>query len=308
MISYDSIKELVEIATREGKKISEVCLKEQAEEMKLSEEEIYKKMEESFDVMLESAYWGAKEGRKSTSGLTGDEGYKMMRYSETKGGLMGSFMTKVMARGLSVSNCNAAMGRIVATPTAGSCGILPGCLIPMYEEKKIPKKEIVMSIFTAAAFGMVIAKNASISGAEGGCQAEVGSASAMAAAALVELAGGTPQMCADALGIALVNQMGLICDPVAGLVEIPCIKRNGAGVVIAFSSADMALAGIDLKIPADECIFAMKEVGDAMSREYKETAVGGLAGTPTGKHLMELVFGEGKGNSCKKTCKKCSGC
>lgn len=308
MISYDSIQELVDLATAEGKKISEICLKEQAEELKLSEDEVYKKMEESFDVMLESANWGSIEGRKSTSGLTGDEGHKMFLYSETKGGLMGGFMTKVMARGLSVSNCNAAMGRIVATPTAGSCGILPGCLIPMYEEKGYSKKEIVMSIFTAAAFGMVIAKNASISGAEGGCQAEVGSASGMAAAALVELAGGTPQMCADALGIALVNQMGLICDPVAGLVEIPCIKRNGAGVVIAFSSADMALAGIELKIPADECILAMKEVGDAMSREYKETAVGGLAGTPTGKKLLEQVFGEGREDSCKKNCKKCIGC
>lgn len=308
MISYDSIQELVDIAVSEGKKISEVCLKEQAEELKLSEEEIYKKMEESFDVMLESANWGAEEGRKSTSGLTGDEGHKMMQYSKTKGGLMGSFMTKVMARGLSVSNCNAAMGKIVATPTAGSCGILPGCLIPMYEEKKIPKRDIVMSIFTAAAFGMVIAKNASISGAEGGCQAECGSAAGMAAAALTELGGGTPRMCADALGIALVNQMGLICDPVAGLVEIPCIKRNGAGVVIAFSSADMALAGIDLKIPADECIVAMKEVGDAMSREYKETAVGGLAGTPTGKRLLEEVFGERGSTGCKKNCKKCKGC
>lgn len=308
MISYDSIQEIVDIATKEGKKISEVCLKEQAEEMKLSEEEVYKRMEESFDVMLESANWGSKEGRKSTSGLTGDEGHKMMMYSETGGGLMGSFMTKVMARGLSVSNCNAAMGRIVATPTAGSCGILPGCLIPMYEEKGIPKKDIVMSIFTAAAFGMVIAKNASISGAEGGCQAEVGSASGMAAAALVELGGGSPEMCATALGIALVNQMGLICDPVAGLVEIPCIKRNGAGVVIAFSSADMALAGIDLKIPVDECIHAMKEVGDAMSREYKETAIGGLAGTPTGKKLLAQVFGEGETDSCKKNCKKCRGC
>lgn len=301
MISYTSIKELVEIATEQGKKISEVCLADQAIELRISEEEVYRQMEHNFDVMIESAEWGAKRGRKSTSGLTGDEGYKMMEYSKTKGGLMGGFMTKVMARALSVSNCNAAMGRIVATPTAGSCGILPGCLIPMYEEKKISKKEIVMSIFTAAAFGMVIATNASISGAEGGCQAEVGSASAMAAAALVELMGGSPSQCADALGIALVNQLGLVCDPVAGLVEIPCIKRNAAGVVIAFSSADMALAGIDLKIPADECIEALKTVGDSMHTDLKETAMGGLATTATGKKLHEQVFG-------KKGCKNCSGC
>ena len=160
----------------------------------------------------------------------------------------------------------------------------------------MPKRDIVMSIFTAAAFGMVVAQNACIAGAQGGCQAECGSASGMAAAALVELMGGTPKMCADALGIAIVNQLGLVCDPVAGLVEIPCIKRNASGVVIAFSAADMALAGLDLKIPADECIEAMKSVGDAMSASLKETAAGGLAQTPTGRKLREQVFGKKKEN------------
>ncbi len=292
MISYRSIQELVDLANAEKKKISEIALADQAREMGLSEQEVYDRMEQSFDVMIESAQWGLQPGRRSTSGLTGSEGHTMMQYAEKSGGIMGTFMSKSVARALAVSNTNAAMGRIVATPTAGSCGILPGCLISMYEDKKFDKKDIVMSIFTAGAFGMVIANNASIAGAQGGCQAECGSASGMAAAALVELEGGTPQMCADALGIAIVNQMGLVCDPVAGLVEIPCVKRNASGVVIAFSSADMALSGIDLKIPADECIDTMKTVGDTMHSDFKETANGGLAATPTGKKLREQVFGK----------------
>lgn len=296
MITYKSIRELVELADAEGKKISEICLRDQAAQMMRSEEEVFEQMEKSFDVMIESEIFGRTPGCRSTSGLTGGEGERMRAYAKGNGGLMGSFMSGAVSRALAVSNCNAAMGRIVATPTAGSCGILPGCLVSMYEEKKMPKRDIVMSIFTAAAFGMVVAQNACIAGAQGGCQAECGSASGMAAAALVELMGGTPKMCADALGIAIVNQLGLVCDPVAGLVEIPCIKRNASGVVIAFSAADMALAGLDLKIPADECIEAMKSVGDAMSASLKETAAGGLAQTPTGRKLRQQVFGKKKEN------------
>ncbi|SET70679.1 L-serine dehydratase [[Clostridium] aminophilum] len=292
MINYDSILELVNLANDAGKKISEICLADQAKTLGKTEDEVYATMEKSFDVMMESAKWGAAPGRVSTSGLTGGEGYSMTQYAGTGKSIMGGFMSRAVATALCVSNTNAAMGRIVATPTAGSCGILPGCLIPMYLDKKAEKRDIVMSIFTAAAFGMVIAKNACIAGAQGGCQAECGSASGMAAAALVELMGGTPQQCADALGVAIVNQMGLVCDPVAGLVEIPCIKRNASGVAIACSSADMILSGIDLKIPVDECIDAMREVGDSMSSDLKETANGGLASTPTGKLLREKVFGK----------------
>lgn len=292
MLTYNSVKELVDLAVQNKCRISEICIKDQAKKMGKTEEELFEQMEKCFDTMCESAEWGEQEGRRSTSGLTGDEGYLMKKYAEKDGGLMGKPMSRAVSRALAVSNCNAAMGKIVATPTAGSCGILPGCLITAYKERQMPKKDIVMSIFTAAAFGMIIAQKASIAGAQGGCQAECGSASGMAAAALVELMGGTPQMCADALAIAIVNQEGLVCDPVAGLVEIPCIKRNASGVVIAFSSADMALAGIEAKIPADECIDAMREVGDAMSRDLKETATGGLAATPTGKKYRAQVFGE----------------
>lgn len=293
MIKYKSIAELVHAAEQAQQKISEVCLRDQAEQMMETEEALYRRMEESFDVMCASVQAGKDPALRSTSGLTGGEGGRMLRYAEEKsGGLSGQFMARAMGRAMAVSNCNAAMGRIVATPTAGSCGILPGCLVSMYEDRKFAKRDIVMSIFTAAAFGMVIAQNASIAGAEGGCQAECGSASGMAAAALVELMGGSPQQCADALGMSLVNQMGLVCDPVAGLVEIPCIKRNVSGVMIAFSSADMALSGIDLKIPADECIEAMHAVGQAMPSSLRETAKGGLAATPTGIRLRKQVFGD----------------
>ncbi len=290
MIQYNSIQEIVEVAEKAGLKISELCLKDQAQQLGITEEELYQEMEKDFDVMIEAADWGQQPGRISRSGLTGEEGYRMKQYAEQKGGLTGTLMTKAMARALAVSNCNAAMGRIVATPTAGS--ILPGCLVPMYEDRNFSKRDVVMSIFTAGAFGMVIATNACIAGAQGGCQAECGSAAGMAAAALVELMGGTPTQCADALGMVIVNELGLVCDPVAGLVEIPCIKRNAAGVILAYACADMALADIGLKIPADECITAMKEVGDRMSSDLKETAGGGLATTPTGKRLREQVFGK----------------
>lgn len=293
MIKYESIAELVQAAEREGLKISELCLKDQAVQMMETEDCLFHRMEQSFDVMCGSVETGKNPELRSTSGLTGGEGSSMLRYAEeTSGGLSGEFMTRAMGRAMAVSNCNAAMGKIVATPTAGSCGILPGCLVSMYEDRGFARRDIIMSIFTAAAFGMVIAKNASIAGAEGGCQAECGSASGMAAAALVELMGGSPQQCADALGMALVNQMGLVCDPVAGLVEIPCIKRNVAGVMIAFSSADMALSGIELKIPADECIEAMNSVGNSMPSSLKETAKGGLAATATGIRLRKQVFGD----------------
>ncbi len=259
--------------------------------MEKTSAEIYEKMEISFQVMRDSVKAGMDKDLKSTSGLTGGEGYLMNEYAGSGDTLCGSFMAGAMARALAVAGCNAGMGRIVAAPTAGSCGILPGCLVSLYEEKGYEEKDIVMSMFTAAAFGMVIANRASIAGAQGGCQAECGSAAAMAAAALVELKGGTPRQCADACAIAISGQMGLVCDPVAGLVEIPCIKRNATGLMIAFSSADMVLSGIEAKIPVDECLDAMKEVGDALPGSLKETAGGGLATTPTGQRLRKEIFG-----------------
>lgn len=291
MLKYESIQELVLEAEKRDIKISQLVLEDQAKSLEKSESEIYEKMEMSFQIMRESVKAGMDKNQRSTSGLTGGEGFLMNEYAKNNGGLSGSFMTKAIARALSASCCNASMGKIVAAPTAGSCGILPGCLVSLYEDKAYDLRDVVMSMFTAAGFGMVVASRASIAGAQGGCQAECGSAAAMAAAALVELEGGSPSQCADALAIAISSQMGLVCDPVAGLVEIPCIKRNASGLMIAFSSADMVLAGLDAKIPADECLDAMAEVGEALPRSLKETAKGGLAATPTGKKLRDQVFG-----------------
>ncbi|SEL19797.1 L-serine dehydratase [Butyrivibrio sp. ob235] len=293
MLKYESISDLVTAANARNIKLSQLALEDQAESMGITELELYEKMEINFDVMKRSVQEGMKKDLKSTSGLTGGEGYIMNEYAgKNDGGLCGTNMSKAIARALSVAGCNASMGRIVAAPTAGSCGILPGALVSLYEDRGFDEKDIVMSMFTAGAIGMVVANRASIAGAEGGCQAECGSAAAMTAAALVELMGGTPAQCADACAMAISNQMGLVCDPVAGLVEIPCIKRNVSGLMIAFSCADMALAGIKAHIPADECLDAMKEVGDVMSTTLKETAAGGLATTPTGIKLKEMVFSD----------------
>ena len=292
MLKYESVSELVQEAEARGRRISEIVLEDQAEAMECTALELYEKMEIDLHVMYESAKAGAEKGQKSMSGLTGGEGFRMTEYvRKKKGGLCGPFLGKAMAKALSVAGCNASMGRIVAAPTAGSCGILPGCILTLLEENIAEEKNAVMAMFTAGAFGMVIANRASIAGAQGGCQAECGSAAAMAAAAIVELMGGTPAQIADACAIAISSQIGLVCDPVAGLVEIPCIKRNVSGLMIAFSSADMALAGIEAKIPADECLDAMREVGDALPASLKETAGGGLAATPTGRKLQKQVFG-----------------
>lgn len=292
-MDYQWIRELIEEAEKAGSTIGTVIIKDQAQQMEVSEEEIYKRMESRLQVMEESVRKGIDKDLKSTSGLTGGDAYRMMEYGMDQG-LSGSFMTKAMARALAVSEYNASMGKIVAAPTAGSCGIMPGCLVSMLQDRNAEREKVVKAMFTAAGFGMVIAEKASIAGAEGGCQAECGSAAGMAAAALVEIMGGTPVQAADACAMALKNQLGLVCDPVAGLVEIPCIKRNVAGVMIAFSAADMALAGIRSQIPVDEVIEAMREVGSAMSCDLKETARGGLANTPTARRLTERLFGKNK--------------
>ena len=293
MLEYKSIAELVEAAKSAGKKISEVVLSDQAEQLELGREELYRRMDERLSVMEDSVRAGMNPELRSTSGLTGGDAAKMFDYA-SHGGICGGFVNRAIARALAVSENNAAMGKIVAAPTAGSCGILPGTVVSLLSEGRCSREDAVMSMFTAGAFGMVIASKATIAGAEGGCQAECGSASAMAAAALVEIMGGAPEQCADACAMAIKNQLGLVCDPVAGLVEIPCIKRNVSGVAIAFSSAEMALAGVESKIPVDECIDARREVGCSIPNALRETAKGGLAATPTGERLREEVFGPKK--------------
>ena len=289
-MEYTTIRELVETALEKGRSIGKAVLEDQAVQMEQSEEALMVQMEKSLQVMEKAVERGMDPQLRSTSGLTGGDAWKMMEYGKS-GGITGSFMTGAMARALAVSEYNAAMGKIVAAPTAGSCGIMPGCLVSVMKERNVSREKVIEGMFTAAGFGMVIAKRASVSGAQGGCQAECGSAAAMTAAAMVEMMDGSPKQAADACAIALKNQLGLVCDPVAGLVEIPCIKRNVAGIMVAFSSADMALAGIESRIPADEVIDAMKEVGDSLPCALKETAQGGLANTPTAKRMKESVFG-----------------
>lgn len=290
-LKYDSLADLVAIAEKANMPLSSVVLQEQADTAESTTYEFYQKMAYVLEVMRDSVQEGLDPDKRSASGLTGGDAYKMMQAVEEGRNLCGKVFGTALTKALAVSETNACMGRIVAAPTAGSCGILPAAILTIAEDRGISDHDVVMALFTASAVGMVIANNASIAGAEGGCQAECGAASAMAAAAIVEMCGGTPQMCAHACAIALKNIMGLVCDPVAGLVEIPCIKRNAAGVGNALVAAEMALAGIESAIPADEVIIAMKKVGDAMSSALKETAEGGLAATPTGKKLCQKVFG-----------------
>lgn len=290
MLQYMTVAELTIRAKEEGKPLSEMILADQSEQMELPARELYERMERSLTVMEEAVKAGMDPGLRSTSGLTGGDAAKMHTYAQT-GGMTGSFLNTAMARAIAVAEYNAAMGKIVAAPTAGSCGIIPGTVLSMLAEGRCSREQAVMALFTSGAVGMVIANKAVLAGAQGGCQAECGSASAMAAAALVELCGGTPEQSEQAVAIAIKNQLGLVCDPVAGLVEIPCIKRNVAGIMVAFSAAEMALAGIESKIPADECIAAMREVGESMPCALKETAQGGLAVTPTGLKMKQQVFG-----------------
>ena len=291
MLKYDSVAELVIEAEKRGLKLSELVLKTQAQIAEKTEAEMFAQMARSLEVMKESVQEGMSKDKRSASGLTGGDAYKMNEALLGGNTIAGPFFGKAMVKAIAVAQTNACMGRIVASPTAGSCGILPSALLTLQEERNIPDKDLIMALFTASAIGIVIATNASVAGAAGGCQAECGAASAMAAAALVELCGGTPKQCEHACAIALKNILGLACDPVAGLVEIPCIKRNAGGVGNALVAAELALAGVESHIPADEVIVAMKKVGDMMSPTLKETAEGGLAVTPTGKKLCEKVFG-----------------
>lgn len=288
-MSFESIAALVSQAEAENISLGALVLKMQSAELEISAESLFARMEDSLSVMEKAAKMGMAPSLRSTSGLTGGDAHKLFGFAGES--IMGTLPARAAARAIAVAEYNAAMGKIVAAPTAGSCGIMPGCLIALMEERGIEREKIVLAMFAAAGIGMVIACKACIAGAQGGCQAECGSASAMAAAAMVEAMGGTPAQAAEAVAISLKNQLGLVCDPVAGLVEIPCIKRNAGGVVNALLASDMALSGIASRIPADEVVAAMKEVGDSMPRELRETARGGLAATPTAIRMKEQVFG-----------------
>jgi len=287
-MTFYTMKQIIETAERKGVKISDVALEMESKETGLSADEIITKMAYNYDIMKNSVSHGISQIIPSISGLTGGEGYRLWQNKEN--GLSGETILRASSRAMAVSNVNASMGRIVASPTAGSCGIIPGVLITVGEKLDKSDDEIVKALITTAVVGKIIAYNATLAGAEGGCQAECGSASAMAAAAAVELAGGTPSQSGHAAAIALKGIMGLICDPVAGLVEVPCIKRNAFGAAQAILAADMAMAGIESVIPIDEVIKAMGEVGHALPVELKETAMGGIAASETGKMLERKLL------------------
>ena len=231
--------------------------------------------------------------QRSRSGLCGGDAAKVEQAAAAGKLLGGDYLAAVTAEALKTAECNACMKRIVAAPTAGSCGVLPAVLLPLARSGEASDDDICEALYVAAGFGQVIAARATLAGAEGGCQAEVGSASAMAAAALCYLKGGAPEQCAAAAAMALGNLLGLVCDPVAGLVEVPCVKRNVVGAVNAVSCANMALAGVDYAIPCDEVIDAMGRVGAQLSPDLRETGLGGLAATPTGQAIAQRLAEEG---------------
>lgn len=287
-MAYTSVRDLLNACKTEGTCLDELILRSDLAESGLTEEESRAQMRRLWQVMTETSRNYRPEDR-SASGFAGGDAAKVEQ--ATAAGLLYSsgYYAEVIAEALKTAECNTCMKRIVAAPTAGSCGVLPAVLIPLWRAGTYDEDAICRALYVAAGFGQIVAARATLAGAEGGCQAEVGAASAMAAAALVHLKGGTAEACAEAFALALANLEGLVCDPVAGLVELPCIKRNVIGAVNAVSAADMALAGVVGHIPADEVIDAMSEVGASMSRDLRETGIGGLAGTPTGHAIRDIV-------------------
>ena len=286
-MALDSMKEIFERSARENIPFWEIVLQYDMEERQVSRQASMAKMLLTWQAIQDAAdsYTGTQ---RSVSGLVGGDGLKMRLYARRGESIGGEFMDEVIVQAISMAESNACMRRIVAAPTAGSCGVVPAVLLPLCEREHYTQHELLEALYVASGIGAVIAYRASISGAAG-CQAEIGTASAMAAGALVSLRGGTNEQIGHAVAMALKNLMGLVCDPVAGLVEVPCVKRNVIGAVNAISAADMALAGIESRIPVDEVIDAMGEVGRRMPVEFRETALGGLAATPTGKAVKERM-------------------
>jgi L-serine dehydratase len=287
---FDSLQALVKKAGGAG--MASAARKAQARLEGVTEESLNLRMAEALDVMRQSADRGMDPALRSMSGMTGGQAAQLWAAAASGTTAGGSLLGRAEARALAIAEYNAAMGRIVAAPTAGACGILPAALLTAQEEYGLTDAALVDALFTAAAVGLVIAGRASISGAEAGCQSECGSAAGMAAAALTQLRGGTPAQAADACGFALMNVMGLVCDPVHGLVEVPCVYRNVAGVANALSAADLALAGICCPIPPDEVIDAMKAVGEQMPSCLRETGEGGCAGCPSVSGGIAMQGGE----------------
>jgi len=287
---FRSVAELVERANKDDILISEVMIRQEVDIKGVSREDVYNEMEKNL-IIMEKAIEDSLKGVTSVTGLTGGDAVRIQTYMEHHTPLSGGILLDAVSKAMGTNEVNAAMGTICATPTAGSAGCVPGTLFAVKEQLQPTREQMIRYLFTSGAFGFVVANNAFISGATGGCQAEVGSAGAMASAAIVEMAGGTPEQSSQAFAMTLKNMLGLVCDPVAGLVEVPCVKRNAGGASLAIVSADMALAGVTSRIPCDEVIGAMYKIGRSMPATLRETGEGGLADTPTGRLLKEKLFG-----------------
>ncbi len=285
-------EELIKICEENSISLSEYAIRREMEDRDVTREEVLSKMHKTLEAMRSGATEAREKEVYSVSGLIGGDAYKVQEYLKKGKSLTGDTMVLAMAMALSSSEVNASMGRIVACPTAGSCGILPAVILTAGEKLEKTDDELVMALFASAAVGMIIGRNATFAGAEGGCQAECGSASAMAAAAVVEMMGGTPKMSLDAGAIVFKNVLGLVCDPVAGLVEIPCAKRNSSGAISALCTADLVMAGVESKIPFDDALSAMYKVGRSLPPSLRETALGGVAVTKAGLELRKKVFGD----------------
>jgi len=288
---FDSLAAMIALAEAQGQPLHQIVRAREAELTQRPPEAIWAMMAERLHVMRRSTEEGLARPIRSLSGMSGGSAWQLWQHLQTGyQPVTGPILSRAMARAMAVNEVNAGMGCIVATPTAGSAGILPGVLLTLQEAYDFSDEQLVNALFTASGVGAVIARRASISGAAGGCQAETGSAAAMAAAASVELLGGAPQQSGQAVAITLKNMLGLVCDPVAGLVEAPCVKRNAGGVAQCFIAIDLAMAGVESIIPPDEVIDAMADVGRNMHPRFKETAAGGLAATPTGRRLAARIW------------------
>lgn len=288
-----SLQEWISLAQEKNISFGDFCVEFQANELEITKEELLQRMEDILTVMEESIEIGLS-GIKSMGGLVGGNGKRMEEYCRQNKGesIVGSNVSKAIIIALAIGEANASMGRIVAAPTAGASGTLPAVLFSLAEARNISRSDLAKALVAAGAIGMVIASRATLSGAAGGCQAECGSAGAMAAGAAVELYGGSPKQVGQGVAMTLKNMLGLVCDPVAGLVEVPCVKRNAGAAAVAMTAAEMALAGIESAIPVDEVIDAMSAVGNAMSCTLKETAQGGLAVSPTGLEWAKKIFAQ----------------
>lgn len=286
-----SIESLVAMANEQNKKISDIVIDIEARSEKIDRQVIIDKMSSYYDIMRESVENGKKEKFNFVTGLQNECVEIVEKFYKSKKSILGETVGEVVTAAMAVSGYNACMGKIIAAPTAGSCGIMPAVLT-VCENRGYNREDIVKSMFTAAGLADIIAQVATFAGAGGGCQAECGSAAAMAACACAEIMGGTPEQCANAFALSLSAILGLVCDPVAGFVEVPCMSKNIMSSVHAIVSAELACAGFKSVIPADEVVLAMKEVGEGMDERFRETSQGGLANTPTGRAIAEKLLGK----------------